>query len=335
MGENDETVPEAELAALAKHHLWAKDETARWNRRAAILRGVERFKLTEEQGEILCLRRGVGPLNPRPNPAKFDIWSVAQWPVIWVLAWIIFRDEEHVRHCWPDYMKGYHVWRNLVAPGKNGKPEKRLLLVHADLATIALLGLEACLYSGARVGLFDAQKDLFDKLSTGQIECTGRPADGGLRRKLPAMEFIDAELDQDSGSLLGPSQGLMSAVLFTELRFASADVRRIWPGTTCNSAEQRQEPAPVMSVGGGDISESHREIRDIAQFLWPEGKALPANSKTRDMNIQEEWKKRHPPAEDKKQEPPPSDATIGRALKGTRFIASQNRRRPKATTPKP
>jgi hypothetical protein len=235
-------------------------------------------------------------------------------------------------------MQGYHVWREHRIAGRNGKPERRRFLIPQDLTTIVLLGIEACLYSGAHLGLPDAQKDLFDKLKTGKLECTGRPAEGGARRVIPATEFIDAELIQDTGDLAAPKPVLMKPILYIELRFASAKVRQLWPVVGSNSAEQGQKFTPDKSAGvevdttvsardseresGSGEQWTKTKVLALAEKIFPEGKKLPPQAKKFE-SLDNAWR-----ADEKcRGLPPPGTSKKKEYLKDSRFQSPRKRRR--------
>lgn len=83
---------------------------AGWCDRSEILASVRRGEMSHEEAELRARAEGIEPFSKRPSLDDFDPFRQATWTFEMTIAWIIWRDADHVLKYWADYQSQVWQW---------------------------------------------------------------------------------------------------------------------------------------------------------------------------------------------------------------------------------
>lgn len=200
---------------------------------------IRRGGISPEEGEAKALARG-GSLNPLPDLDPTQEWH---WKLITTIAWIAWRNPEHVRWLWGPFRQRAQYWSRrlesiqrangcniqfdgwVLKPVEPPEPSMRLLVVSAIGEDI-----------GTQLPKADtdaAERQLSIALKAGQLPATGRDILTDQRRLIEPIEFIDLELADGRGAYEGEVllQSFHNAEFYAyrDVVVNVEDVLRLWP----------------------------------------------------------------------------------------------------------
>ena len=266
-------------------------QTAQLNERDDLIHRVRIGDLTPDQAEAEAERLGAGSLAPRADPAQFDPMSRADWTYLMVLAWIAWRDADHVRQWMADYREQNWHWRPwnervAASDGSGARHEAGWVLAQQEPPS----GLALKLYA-ARVqpdleqsggGVVEAaHADLWARLRAGDLDGTAVPAGEAAARNIKPAEWGRLTVCY-SGS---PSQREYLCwqhqplgVAFYGLLFGRDDILREWPSSAASAP-----PAPTAHIAqpAGGLEPPARRNRSATKYLLSDDVANVAAARVR------------------------------------------------------
>lgn len=202
--------------------------------RGAILDRIACLEITPGDGEAEAARRGLPPLNPKPDPAEFDLMREPDWTLAMAAAWIAWRAPESVRHFWDAWRDKVFCWRMVTLPNPGGGEPRReihLLPSYRLHARCAELSIVALLSAGSefapRMSGEQAMAELWTALRAGRPALTAIDAQG--RRIIdPSLELQDLEIGVLEGADLLWGKRLRHSAVYRYPTLARSEVMKIW-----------------------------------------------------------------------------------------------------------
>jgi hypothetical protein len=238
---------------------------------------VRSWRWTPEWGEAVAGRLKLPPLNPAPDPARFDPMREACWTLGMVVAWGMWRDPARVRWGWDRYRLESFGWSEPHDPAmsrlaydlaadleKRRPPVPRQLERRAPASTLTLELTETYtrMNGGAPIlTLADASESVARALRAANAPALdGKPSRNGRRELIPSLVLRDLQVDdtddREPSLCLATPDG---AVRYYDVQMARDDVFRVFPplGADEQPADCHSTPVPKTGTPGRPSSIHH------------------------------------------------------------------------------
>jgi len=136
------------------------------------------------KAEAWAQAKNTKPFASRPNPADFDPLEEVHWSILMALAWIMGRNPDAVRECWPLFLRFCLEWHPRP-PNPNFKP-----LRFPYLLATAYPNIQSQHVINGKFNVNKAILILRLKLQLGSINATSTNKDG-IRKYIDPIEWCD------------------------------------------------------------------------------------------------------------------------------------------------
>lgn len=229
--------------------------------REILIAKVDAGDLTPSEAEAEAARLGIGPLQTRPDPARYNPMRQPWWTLPMAVAWIAYRTEDAVREWWPEYRAECTHWFDPDGQGQR--------LVPFPPASLTALRIAEQLddrtdrdpdYS---MTVDEAIGALFSGLRGCCVEATGIALDTGMREHVPDLAWRELAIIETDGDMLRPVLGAGES--YRDLLVRMGTVRGPW-GVRPPEPEPITLPPLMRPEGGG-----YMPLYCAAQWIATEG----------------------------------------------------------------
>jgi hypothetical protein len=159
---------------------------------------VKYGELTPQEAEAEAARLGLEPFEVSPNPADFDPMKEALWSLPMALAWIMWRTPDAVREMWDLYREKFRFWFFQRWQVTGDPIYAGHFLTKKDpsgLLQVATLDLSSATPKIPDIETYvDAFRFLSNVAQGADWRASGVPTDGGPRREISPLEWVDFDL---------------------------------------------------------------------------------------------------------------------------------------------
>ncbi len=212
---------------------------------------------TNKQADKIASRLGVGPLESIPDLADYDPLQETYWSIPMTLAWIMWRDADHVREYWDDWRTQCSEWRFLKARMPGREEVKSWRLESSEPASLLSLVVEESLERADRnpplIAETDAERVLWRHLQLGTLTATGREPAEPKRSSIPKESW----------------QGLKLEVMCDREKNVTVPgevVQRLWPGAASNSSKSGDNKTTQQPPNSPKKKERHHSPENDARL---------------------------------------------------------------------
>ena len=254
---------------------------AGWSDRSEILASVRRGEMSHEEAELRARAEGIEPFSKRPSLDDFDPFRQATWTFEMTIAWIIWRDADHVREFWADYQNEVWEWSEALEVIEVDGRKRWSKGMRLDQGKVSgfLLQFAATFQdgNGAKDGrplndFRSAWDDLASKLTDAKLVGAARIAQSEKLFELRADEWsnilIPLSRPEDGGTIEFKTKE--TKVELFDICFPSKDVIALWPATLLSVQKEildAQNNAPEVVLEEHSPAARHASLDQVRQIV--------------------------------------------------------------------
>lgn len=257
------------------------DDDPKEKARSLLFDDVLRGTLSPEEAEKVAANKGLGALNPPPEPWFYEAHDPIRkpwWSLGMTVAWIAWQDLHRVREADSEFRAGFRDWFPVRwrGPGRAGKIVfyNGWQLVARSDATIQYLELvelaeqmDAFKKPPPLFSIREAQRVLWAAASEESIVGTAVRVRDGNVMEIPSYEWSHLEPSDCRGKQVLRLRHTYDAATYESMQFLRAKVMDKW-GHNAVPLTHADEPQNMEDA-----------IRSVIKTRWPNG--LPSRAKLR------------------------------------------------------
>jgi len=221
--------------------------------RDRIIGKAEKGRWTAKVAEQVAKRLGVGPLASKPDLADYDPLQETYWSILMTLAWIMWRDADHVRELWDAWRTQCKIWFSGSRLKSRNSASLGSLMFHEGREHVG--GNPALMPSA------EAEKELWRQLQLGTLAATGMGRRERKRSPIPAESWQDLKLRRSG--VWGPG-GLLEDEEWKTVTVPGEVVQHLWPAATTSQPDTKG-PGKSSPKGKKTLA-----IHEAVAALWPD-----------------------------------------------------------------
>lgn len=217
--------------------------------RQRLITDVDRARgyLSPEEAEKIALEYGLYQLAGDADKVAYDPMKRNQWPLLMVLAWIVWRDVDAARRYWMEYriQCTHWIWKDKSVLSAHEIPAG-FQIEHFDPPSLNRMHLETLVSDGAQIwiNLEDAQQQLWTALGVSSLLATGVRSGTNEPVEIPKAHWPRLFPDDERDVLRWQHGSKEDA--YVDVLFESRAVIEMWPAA--GASDDFQEAPEVEHI---------------------------------------------------------------------------------------